>query len=215
MAFTLPNGATVSLATAYGAAKTVTIATNASPPVLTSVAHGLTNGDIIEVTSGWYRANNKTFRVAGVTADTFTLEGLDATSVTLFPAGQGIGSVKKVSTFTKLDQVTGFEPTGGDGQFATVDLLEAESATNIPSGFSAESINITMADDPSLPGFAALKTASDSRALRTLRMLLPSGSAIYYVGYITFNETPTMAKGTAMSVKAAFAQQNRPVRYAS
>lgn len=215
MSLSLPNGATVSLATAYGSLITVTAATNANPPVLTATGHTLVNGDIIEVQSGWYRANNKAFRVSAVAANTFSLEGLDASSTVLFPAGQGIGSVKKINTFTKLDQVIGFTPSGGDAKFVAVQLLEAESEVNIPAGFNAASIAITMADDPSLPGFAALKVASDTNALRTLRMLLKNGSAIYYVGYMAYDETPTTEPGQASLVKAAFAQQNRPVRYAS
>lgn len=215
MALSLPNGATVSLATAYGSDITVTAATNANPPVLTATGHTLVNGDIIEVKSGWNGANNKTFRVSAVAANTFSLEGLDASSTTLFPAGQGIGTVKKINTFTKLDQVTGFEPSGGDGKFVSVQLLESDSEINLPAGFNAASITITMADDPSLPGFAALKTASDTKALRTLRLLLKNGGSIYYVGYLAFDETPSTGAGAVMSVKATFAQQGRPVRYAS
>ena len=36
MSVSLPNGSTVAIASAYGSAKTVTIATNANPTVLTS-----------------------------------------------------------------------------------------------------------------------------------------------------------------------------------
>lgn len=215
MSLSLPNGATVSLETAAGAPIPVTAATNASPPVLTATAHGLANGDIIQVQSGWYNANNKAFRVSAVAANTFSLEGLDASSTTLFPAGQGVGTVKKISTFTKLDQVTGFDPSGGDGKFVAVQLLEADSEINLPAGFNAASITITMADDPTLPGFAALKTASDTKALRTLRLQLKNGGSIYYVGYLAFDETPSTGAGAVMSVKATFAQQGRPVRYAS
>lgn len=215
MSLSLPDGATVSLATAYGSPITVTAATNANPPVLSASGHTLVNGDIIEVQSGWNGANNKAFRVSGVAAGVFSLEGLDATDTALFPAGQGIGTVKKISTFTKIDQVLGFDPSGGDGKFVTASLLESDSDINLPAGFNAASILITIGDDPSLPYHLALKTASDKRALRTLRVLFKNGGAIYYVGYTAYDETPSLTKGNVMAVKASFAQQGRPVRYAS
>ena len=55
MAVSLPNGSIVAIASGYGAVKTLTALTNADPSVVTSVAHGFTDGTYIDVVSGWAR----------------------------------------------------------------------------------------------------------------------------------------------------------------
>lgn len=77
------------------------------------------------------------------------------------------------------------------------------------------SMSITIADDPSLASYIALKAASEARSLVALKASMPDGSVILYNGYVSFNETPSMTKNQLMGVKATFNMQGRPVRYAS
>ena len=102
MSVSLPNGVLLALATAYAAPQTISAISNASPGVATCTAHGYANGDILEITSGWSRLNNKLVRAASVAANTFQLEGIDTSSTSLYPAGSGIGTVRKVTTFTQI-----------------------------------------------------------------------------------------------------------------
>lgn len=211
----LPDGAIVSLATTYDSAKTVSALTNATPGVATSTAHGYADGDIIVMSSGWSNLNNRVVRVDGQTANTFEVEGIDTSSVTLFPAGSGTGSATEITAFTQITQIMGFATSGGDQQFVNYSFLEQSYETQIPTITSAQSITIDIADDPSLAGYIALKTASDARAVRALKIAMPDGSTIYYNGYVSLNETPTVSKGAVMQVKATFSLLSRPVRYAA
>lgn len=215
MAARLPDGAIVSLATTYGTAKTVSGISNANPGVATSTAHGLANGALVSVTSGWSNLNNRVVRVAGSATNTFNLDGIDTTSVTQYPAGSGGGSVQEITGFTQIGQIMGFSTSGGEQQFATFSFLEQNFDTQIPTTLSAQSITLDIADDPTLPGYQALKAASDARAVRALRLSMPDGSFILYQGYVSFNETPTVTKGSVMQVRATFSLLGRPVRYAS
>ena len=117
MAFSLPNGVTFAVATAYASSLTVTAATNATETVLT-VTNSLTAGDYVEVTSGWNRLNGRIFRLKAATGTTVTLEGIDAdtSSTTNFPAGSGTGSIRKINTFTQISQVLECTSTGGEPQ---------------------------------------------------------------------------------------------------
>lgn len=215
MAAKLPDGAIVSLATTYASAITITAVTNANPGVASATAHGLANGDLVYVVSGWSNLNNRIVRVASSAANTFALEGIDTSSTTLYPAGSGTGTVTKISAFTQVTQIMGFTTSGGDQQFANYSFLEQNFETQIPTIFSAQSISIDIADDPTLAGYIALKAASDARATRALKLAMPDGSFVLYQGYVSFNETPTLNKGQVMQVKATFSLQSRPVRYAS
>ena len=215
MAFSLPNGTTYAVASLYATPIAVSAATNATEAVLTTAANTYAVGDLLEYTSGWTRANNRVFRAKAVTGTSVTLEGFDTTVVALFPAGAGIGSLRKITTWTPITQVISCEPSGGDAKFVTVEPMDTDTELNIPAGYSARTLAITIGDDPTLPHHAALKAISDGRKIAAVRAQLPSGSIILYNGYITYDETPTLTKGQVMSVKANMAQQGQPVRYAS
>lgn len=215
MAVSLPNGVVLSLATAYAASVSVTAVSNANPGVATATAHGFSNGDILEVTSGWSRLNNRLVRVSGVTANTFNLEGIDTSSTTLYPAGTGTGSVRKITGFTQISQILDLSSSGGEMQFVTYSFLEQDFETQLPTQSSPQTLSMTIADDSSLAGYTAMKNAATTRALTGLRAQLPSGAVLYYNGYVNFDETPSMTKNQLMGCKGGFSLQGRPVRYSS
>ena len=216
MAVKLPNGVILSLATAYGASRTVTAVTNANPAVATtSAAHGITNGTFIEVVSGWNEINNSIVRVSGASGSVLAYEGVNATNTALYPAGSGGGSIRDITTWTQIQQIVGATTSGGEMQFTTFSFLEQNFESQLPTQASAQSIAIEIADDPALAGYIALRNASRSRALTAMRAALPDGSVILYNGYVSLNETPTFNKGEIMTVTATFSLQGQPVRYAS
>lgn len=203
------------MSTTYGSPLTVSAITNANPGVATSTAHGLSNGDFVEFTSGWSNLNGKIVRVSGSATNSFNLEGIDTSSTTLFPAGSGTGTCRKITAFQQITQIMGFTTTGGDLQFVNFSFLEQNFETQLPTIFSAQSLSMDIADDPSLAGYVAIKAAADARATRALRLILPDGSNINYNGIVSLNETPTVSKGAVMQVKASWSLANRPVRYAT
>ena len=215
MAARLPDGAIVSLATTMGTAKPVSALTNAATGVATSTAHGFTDGDLVIMSSGWSNLDNRIVRVDNSATNVFDIEGVDTSSVTLFPAGSGTGSATEITAFTQITQIMGFATSGGDQQFATYSFLEQNFETQIPTISSAQTITIDIADDPALAGYIALKAASDARATRGLKIAMPDGSFILYYGYVSLNETPSVSKGAVMQVKATFSLLGRPVRYAA
>ncbi len=214
MAVSLPNGIILALATAYASAITVTAASNAAECVLTAT-NALALGDIVEYTSGWSNANLRLFRVKSPTGTNLVLEGFDTTSTTLFPAGSGGGSIRKINTWTQIQQVMDLTSSGGDPQYQTYSFLEDNYDRQIPTTTSAQSLAINIADDPTLPGYAAMKAAALSRVVTGLRAALPQGGFLFYNGIVAFDETPTMSKGNVMQCKGGFALQGKPVRYAT
>lgn len=215
MALQLPDGATISIATAYGSALTVSGISNAATAVATSTAHGLANGDFVEVTSGWNGINGRVFRVSGVAANTFNLEGFDSTDLVKYPAGGGAGSVKKINTWQQIQQILGLTTSGGEQQYATVKLLENNFETKLPTYFSAKDLAIEIAYDRSLPGYLAVKAASDAGTARAMRLQLKSGAFNLYNGIFSLNETPTVTSGEVMRVTATVSLQGLEVSYAS
>jgi hypothetical protein len=214
IAVSLPNGTTYSLATVYATALSVTIATNASEAVLTAT-NTLAVGDYVEYTCSWTRANNRIFRLKAASGTTVTLEGFDTTSVILFPVGSGVGSIRKITTWLPISQVVSCDSSGGEPKYASYEFLESDTETSIPSGFSAQSLAMVIADDPTLAHHAALKSATETKRLAGLKAALPVGGFILYNSFVAFDETPSLTKGQIMAVKAGYALQGRPVRYAT
>lgn len=215
MAVSLPNGTTMSLATLYATALAVSAITNANPAVCTAAAHDLEDGDLVEVTSGWSKLNNRIFRVSAATAGTFALEGADTASTALFRPGAGRVSVRKIETREQIDQVIESTSSGGEMGFTEVAFLADDFSSQLPTQASAQSIALNIADDPSLPGYKAIQAAAQTRAQRALIAELPSGSLILYNAIVSLNETPTFTKGQVMAVTATFSLKTPPVRYAA
>lgn len=216
MAVTLPNGALLHIGSAYGSALTVSAITNANPAVATSTAHGLANGDYVVFTSGWTRLNGRTFRVANITANTFDLEGIDTTSVTTYASGSGIGSVKKVTTWTQIQQALSITSSGGEQQFTDYQFLEADSAVRIPTFKSPVQLTLSVADDPTLPGYIAAKAANDDRSPRAFRISLPNSAKLAYNAFVSIASTPSLTVNEVMALEMTATLVNpEPSRYST
>ena len=215
MSVSLPNGALISIASGYGSALTVSAITNASPPVCTSTAHGLANGDFVEVTSGWSRLTNKVCRVSNVSTNAFSLEGIDASSVSIYPAGSGAGTVRKVTGYTQLSQVLTSSSSGGEQQFLEYQFLESDAQKRIPTFKSASGLSFSVADDATQAGFQLAVVANDDRLNRAVKATLPSGSIISYNAFVSVNKTPSLTVNQLMACEVTMSLLAEPVRYAS
>jgi hypothetical protein len=215
MAYRLTNGATVHIGSAYGSDLTVTAATNANPCVMTSTAHGLSNGDYVVVTSGWTRTTDRAFRIANITANTFELEGHDTSDTDVYPAGSGTGSVKKVTTWTELAQVLNITSQGGEQQFATYQPLNSDREVRIPTIKSGGGLDIEVGDDPTLAGFIAAAAANDDRVPRAWRITNANGSKSLFYSYTSADKVPQMQVNEVQKARVTLSHLNEATRYTS
>lgn len=215
MAVQLPNGSLVAIAAGYGSPITVTAISNADPGVVSAAAHGLSDGDIIEVTSGWSRLTDKMVRVDSSTTGTFALEGIDTTSTSVYASGGGTGTVREVTSWTQLSQILTSSSQGGEQQFLTYQFLESDAEKRIPTFKSAAGVTFSIAYDPDLAGYQLVQTANDDRQQRAVRLTLADGSLIYYNAYISIGTIPTLDVNQLMAVEVTLSLLNEPTRYAS
>lgn len=212
----VPTGTTFYIASAYASSKTTTVVTNATEAVVTSAAHGYSNGDVVEVTSGWGRLNRRVCQIKSVTTDTFVLEGMDTTNTTFYPVGTGVGTVRKISTFTQITQVMNPTTSGGDPKTVNYKYTESDVEYSINDGFTASSYALEMdADAISTAGYAALKTLTEVQTDTCLKMLARSGAKIYVPCTVALNESVTLQDGNINKCKVAFNGNNRLTRYAA
>ena len=190
--------------------------TNAVEAVVSSVAHGLSNSDIVLIYSGWGRLNFRAFRIKNVLTDSFALEGADTTNTDLYSPGAGIGTVRKVSTWVDLDRTMNHSSSGGDAKTVNVKFIESDVEIVLNDGFNAVQRTFDMdADMIGTPAYAALKMLSATDADTVVRRRAKSGAVSLIPAKVSFNEEETLSEGQAVTVKGTFNAQNISTRYAA
>lgn len=215
MAYGLPNGSTVDLASSYSAVVQITSISNSNPAVATATAHGFAEGDIVQITSGWEFFNNRSFLVGAVTTDTFELLGSqnDTTDVNFYPAGSSQGTAKSVESWTQINQITGFETAGNEQSWLDIQFLASRRQTQLPTIKSPLTLTLTMADDPQ-QDYVPVVTAYDfDLSVNTLRMNLVQGDSILYPVILSYNSSPTVTINELLTTTLAASAQNVETRY--
>ena len=216
MAITLATGTQVAIASTYGTGFTVTGITNANPAVATlSDSHGVIVGDIIEITSGWDLLSQRLFRVSVLSTNDVTLEGINTVSTTDYPVGSSAGTGREITAFTTVTQVQAIATSGGDQSFADITTITDRTAKQVPTIRSAQQIDFTVFDDPSLAWYAVASTANDAVAVTGMRIVFPNSSRLLANGYVSLQKTPQVNVNAPLTANLGFSSVAAPTRYAT
>lgn len=198
MSVTKTSGTQFAIGSTYGATKNMTAITNANPAVATlEASHGVIVGDFIELTSGWDLANGRIFRVSALATNDATLEGFSTLDTSKYPAGTGVGTIREVSTWTTLSQISpAFGVSGGEQNFADTTFVSNLIRTQIPTDRNPISVTLPTFFDPTLPWFATVRTASEQASPYAFRMTFPNGSRLVCGAYWSLRGVPTSEDGT-------------------
>ena len=213
MALYFPEGSSQQFSQTFASAKTITALTNANPAVATSVAHGYTTGDEILITSGWEDATDSVYKITVLTADTFSITGLDTTNTGFFPAGTGTGTAQKISGWTAIPQVLTISGSGGDARFTDVQHLARRNSLKIPTGFNATSITMSLAHDAANANYATMVGISRNLSKVAFKQVISGGSVTYGYGYLSVSEMPKLNSNQVNSVDAALTVIGRSISY--
>lgn len=212
MSYGFPEGSSQQFSQTFAAAKTITAMSNANPAVCTSVAHGYTTGDEVLITSTWEDATDTVFKVTVLTADTFSLSGLNAVNTGFYPIG-GTGTAQKISGWTAIPQVLTISASGGDARFTDVAPLAKRNAIKIPTGFNATSITLTLAHDASQAAYITMLDISRSLTKVAFKQVISGGSVTYGYGYMSASEMPKLNNNSVNQVDAALTILGRSISY--
>ncbi|MDF1653208.1 phage tail tube protein, partial [Pseudomonas aeruginosa] len=91
--------------------------------------------------------------------------------------------------------------------------LEDDDQRQLPTFRNAQSFSMPIADDPNLPQWAVIEAADQSKALQVIRLTLRNGSEVFYNGYVSVSDTPTLNVNEIMTRTLTIALDGRPVRY--
>lgn len=209
----VPNGSKFALAIVYEAPVTVENISNALPAVADAAANGYDIGDILLLNNAWANTDNSVRRVSAVTADAFTLGGLDTTNTSRFPAGGGAGTARQISDFIPISKLPTFEMTGGDAKTLTTGYIDYERDYEAIIGANPERLNFTVSYQPDSVSFATMVKAHEGGNIMVMRMTLPNGDELFYPGQMFFNKTPVTTKDQEMVNNATIVMQGDVTRY--
>jgi len=169
-------GLTVAVASTYGPVVQMTALTNAPQAVATlAVGHLVVAGDILEINSGWQNMP-QVVRVLSIATNDATLEGVNTTPLTAFPAGAGAGTIRRITAWQTVAGVQSVSETGGEPQYFDTTLAADLVQQQMRARDSVRVITCQMHTSPTFAGQALLHTLTASRAPTACRFVLLSGA---------------------------------------
>lgn len=213
MAYYFPEGSAQTFSNTFAAARTITAITNANPAVATCAAHGYTSGDEILLTSGWEDATDSVWVVDVIDASSFRILGLDSSNTGFFPVGTGVGTSQRVTAWTAMPQVLSISSSGGDARYTTVSPLAKRNSINIPTGFNALSVTLSLAHDAANANYIQMLGISRNLSKVAFKQTIAGGATAYGYGYMNVSEMPSLNSNQVNTVNAAMTFLGRAVSY--
>ncbi len=198
MAVTLAVGTTPSIASTYGTSVVMSAITNASEAVATlGAGHGVVAGDFLEITSGWSLLDGRVVRAKTVATNDVTLELVNTTSITNYPTGSGTGTIRRITGWTAITQVTSeIQTSGGDQEFADVTTLQDRTKRQIPTRRSPVELTMPVYFDNSLGWVSTVRSAADTATATAVRLVYPNGSRTVGNAYWSMSDVPQINDST-------------------
>ena len=219
MSVTKWSNVAVAMQSALAAAKTITAITKASPGVVSSTAHGYSNGDYVKLTvNGMWQLNSRVFRVASITADTFQLEdvssgtGISTASFDTFSSG----TAEKITFGNSITTATTMSVSGGNYAMIDTTTIHANQKSQSPGLPDALSMQFDNLWDPTDAGQAAMKAASDAQGERAFKFTFGTGGKIMaFNGYVGFAGAPSGSAQDKVTTPAVITCNGTPSYYSA
>ncbi|QXE85971.1 hypothetical protein KP003_16650 [Geomonas nitrogeniifigens] len=194
----LAQGTTLHIAGTGGAAKSITGITAGNPTIITSAAHGLSNGDVVSVAgvTGADAAlvNGLNWVVTNKTTNTFAIQ-IDSTGKTLTAAGTATPL-----SWTKVGEVKSIDPSGSTSSDIDVtDLDSTKKEFRIGLG-DPGTITLEMNSLDADTGQAAMLAAHNSQVVKSFKMTYPSGATPVRTFDASVRKYPDLAKASVDGV---------------
>ena len=179
------QGTTLEMSTGTGGAVTITDITLANPTILTAVAHGLSNGDVVTAASfaGDDAAdiNGNTYVVMYKTDDTFAI-ALDSTDLAI--TDNTDAATMTPQTYTEICSITDWDLPGDTHNmidYTALGSTRGEEKPGIPRG-SAVTFSVNWTSDDT--GLLAAEVARAAKTLKTFKLTYSDSSVHTFTGYI-------------------------------
>lgn len=187
-------GLAFAFAATYGVSKTITSTTNANPAVSAfATGHAIAVGDVFVIDShDWEPLEEVVHRAVAVAADNISLEDIDTTNLTFYPAG-GAGTAREILTWTSIKGIIGQKIDGDEQGFETITPLgRFGRQIKIPTDRTPTEIELTLSHNVvSQTWYKALVALDGAVKTKTaLRAVWPDGMRLFCYGYVSVKRPP-------------------------
>jgi len=203
----------VAVQTALAAPKTISAITKANPAVVSSTGHSYTAGDILLLKiNGMRQLDYRVVRVlAAVTADTFSLEGVDATTFDTFVSG----TAEEVTFGASASTFQDVSVSGGDAAGTLIETIHDDESYEIPGKRSPIVFSFGSLWDPADSALLALKGFDDIKTPGCISLTFATGAKIYMAAYASANLAPTGSSGQPVTTPVSLRLRGRLTTYAA
>lgn len=212
MATTKWAGVTVALGT-LGTEQVVSAITKASPGVATYVGADPSNGDYFALTDvlGMHQVDDRIFRVANVNAggNTLELEGENTSAYDTFTSG----NLQPVTFSATMTTGAGVTASGGDFDFLDETTIHALVRSQSPNIANALVYSFDCFWDPTDTFLTGCFSASNTSAVRALRVTFTNSYKFILLGYVGCSLAPTGSAGEKVKTPVVFTAFGRPTYY--
>ena len=204
----------IAMQSALAAAVTISSISKASTAaVVTSAAHGLSNGDFVVLSvQGMWQVNDRVFRVSGASGSNLNLEGEDSTLYDTFSSG----SLQKITFGTSITTATSISSSGGNFDMIDTTTIHGNQKTNMPGLPNPTSYEMDNIWDISDAGLVAMKAAYDAQSKRAFKFTFGTGGQIMvFTGYVGANLAPGGQAQQLVTTKGVISMNGSPTYYAN
>jgi len=210
------SGLQMFMESAIATAKTITAITKAAPGVISSTAHGFSNGDIVLLEiQGMLELNGRLFKVVNQATDSFQVAGADGSTgldTTLFNPFTS-GTAKEVTLGTTITGCMDFNAAGGDIKTVDTTTVHDTQDTEIVVGATAQSYEMTVQWDPAAAAQQAMKAAFIARANKGFKIRWPDGAYVLFYGTVGYTGAPGGGKQGVTTSPAKVSMLNSLTEY--
>lgn len=176
------QGTKIEIATGTGSAKSITAVAVGNPTILTSSAHGLSNGDVVALAAlGGADAatlNGQTVVVKNKTTNTIAVE-IDTTGKTI-TAGSGTATPVTYTQIKNLKSIGGLDGSSAEIDVSNLDSTAKEFQIGLPD---SGGMSFECDEDDTDAGQIALRTSYQARTLKGYKFTLPNGKVFSFSAY--------------------------------
>jgi hypothetical protein len=212
MAYTFWSNVGIDVQTALGAAKTITAITKASPAVVSSTSHGLSNGTFVLLSVvGMFELDGVVARVANQSTNSFELEGIDSTLYNTFTSG----SAYAITFGASMSTAQGVNVSGGDPEFVDITTVHDNVRKRAPTVVSPMTMTIESFYDPSNTALSQLGLATRTKTTRAIQIRFANGTKLLGSAYCSAAGVPTGGAQDIVKTPISLEFQALPTVYTS
>lgn len=202
----------VAVQTVLAEEKTISAITKASPAVATIATSGYVVGDVLLLQiEGMRQLNNRVVRVAAVTSDAVTLEGIDATLWGSFTTG----TAQKITFGAEASTLQDVNASGGEAAGILIATIHDDQDYEVPGNRTPQAMTFGSLWMPGDPALMALAGFDQLKSPCALEVRFATGDAVYFLCYPSASLAPQGSAGGPVTTPVSFRIRGRITAYAS